>query len=258
MTARVHPSAVVDPTAELDIDVVVEPFAIVGPRVQVGAGTTIGPRATVYGPTRLGTGCTIGVGAVLGTDPQDLKYRGERSELVIGDETQIREYATVNRGTAESGSTIVGSHCFLMSYAHVAHDCRIGDHVILANAVQMAGHVTIGDHAQVGGLTPIHQFVRIGEHAFVGGGSRVPQDVPPFARTAGNPIRMYGINAIGLRRAGFDADLRGAIGRAFRLLFNSKMPRTEAIERVRLESGHLPEVVRLLEFIAKSERGVMV
>ncbi len=258
MIPGVHPSAVVDPTAELDIDVVVEPFAIVGPRVQVGAGTTIGARATVYGPTRLGTGCSIGVGAVLGTDPQDLKYRGEASELVIGDETQIREFVTVNRGTAESGSTIIGSHCFLMSYVHVAHDCRIGDHVVLANVVQLAGHVAIGDHAQIGGSTPVHQFVRIGEHSFVGGGSRVPQDVPPFARTAGNPIRMYGINAIGLRRAGFGAELRATIGRAFRLLFNSKLSRAEAIERVRVEGGHLPEVARLLDFMAASERGVMV
>ena len=258
MTARVHPTAVVDPSADLDLDVVVGPFAVIGAGVRVGAGTTIGTRATVYGPTSVGAGCSVGIGAVLGTDPQDLKYAGEDTELVIGDDTNIREYVTVNRGTAASGSTVIGPRCYLMSYAHVAHDCRIGEGVILSNAVQLAGHVQIGDHALIGGLTPVHQFVRIGTHAFIGGGSRVPQDVPPFARTAGNPIRLYGINAVGLRRAGFDADLRMAIQRAYRLLFNSSMPRAEAIVRVRDESGDVSEVAQLLEFFGASERGVMV
>ncbi len=258
MSARVHPTAIVDPSAELDLDVVVEPFAVVGPKVVIGAGTTIGTRATVCGPTRLGAGCSVGIGAVIGTDPQDLKYEGELSELVIGEETNIREYVTINRGTSASGSTVVGPRCYLMSYVHVAHDCRIGEGVILANAVQLAGHVDIGAFVQIGGLTPVHQFVRIGAHAFIGGGSRVPQDVPPFARTAGNPIRFYGINAVGLRRAGFDADLRMTIQRAYRVLFNSTLQRSEAIDRVRDESGHIPEVGQLLDFLATSERGVMV
>jgi len=258
VTARVHPTALVDASAELDLDVVVEPFAIIGPRVRVGAGTTIGTRATVYGPTTVGAGCTVGIGAVLGTDPQDLKYAGEDTELVIGDDTHIREYVTVNRGTVASGVTVIGPRCYLMSYAHVAHDCRIGEGVILSNSVQLAGHVQIGDHALIGGLTPVHQFVRIGAYAFVGGGSRVSQDVPPFARTAGSPIRLYGINAVGLRRAGFDADLRMAIQRAYRMLFNSSTPRSESIVRVRDESGHIPEVVQLLDFLDATERGVMV
>ncbi len=258
MTARVHPTAIVDSSAELDLDVVIEPHAIVGPRVQVGAGTTVGARATLYGPTRIGAGCSIGVGAVLGTDPQDLKYGGEETTLEIGDDTNIREYVTVNRGTTASGSTVIGQRCYLMSYVHVAHDCRLGNDVVLANAVQLAGHVEIGDHAQMGGSTPVHQFVRIGTHAFVGGGSRVPQDVPPYARTAGNPIRLYGINSVGLRRAGFDCDLRMAIKRAYRLLFNSTLTRSEGVDRVRTESGHLPEVAHLLDFVAASRRGVMV
>ncbi len=258
MSARVHPTAIVDPSAELDLDVVVEPFAVVGPKVVIGAGTTIGTRATVCGPTRLGAGCSVGIGAVIGTDPQDVKYEGGVSELVIGEETNIREYVTINRGTSASGSTVVGPRCYLMSYVHVAHDCRIGEGVILANAVQLAGHVDIGAFVQIGGLTPVHQFVRIGAHAFIGGGSRVPQDVPPFARTAGNPIRFYGINAVGLRRAGFDADLRMTIQRAYRVLFNSTLQRSEAIDRVRDESGHIPEVGQLLDFLATSERGVMV
>ena len=258
MTARVHATAVVDSSAELDLDVVVEPFAIIGAGVRIGAGTTIGARVTVYGPTSVGAGCSVGIGAVLGTDPQDLKYAGEDTELVIGDDTHIREYVTVNRGTAASGRTIVGPRCYLMSYAHIAHDCRLGEGVILSNTVQLAGHVQIGDHALIGGLTPVHQFVRIGTYAFVGGGSRVSQDVPPYARTAGNPIRLYGINTVGLRRAGFDADLRLGLQRAYRLLFNSSMSRSEAIARVRDESGHVPEVAQLLDFLDATERGVMV
>ena len=258
MTPRVHPTAVVDPSAELDLDVVVEAFALIGAGVRIGPGSTIGPRATVCGTTRLGAGCSVGVGAVIGSDPQDLKYRGEPTTLEIGDETEIREYATVNRGTTATGSTVIGPHCFLMSYVHVAHDCRLGEGVILANAVQLAGHVEIGDHAQVGGLTPIHQFVRIGAYAFVGGGSRVPQDVPPYVRTAGNPMRLYGINAVGLRRAGFGPDLRMSIQHAYRLLFNSGLPRAEAVDRIRVESGHVKEVTHLLDFLGASERGVMV
>ncbi len=258
MTACVHPTAIVDPSAELGLDVVVEPFAVVGPKVVIGAGTTIGTRATVCGPTRLGAGCSVGIGAVIGTDPQDLKYEGELSELVIGEETNIREYVTINRGTSASGSTVVGPRCYLMSYVHIGHDCRVGEGVVLANAVQLAGHVDIGAFVQIGGLTPVHQFVRIGAHAFIGGGSRVPQDVPPFARTAGNPIRFYGINAVGLRRAGFDADLRMTIQRAYRVLFNSTLQRSEAVDRVRDGSGHIPEVGQLLDFLAASERGVMV
>ena len=258
MTARVHATALVDPSAELGLDVVIEPFAVIGARVHVGAGTTVGARATVCGPTRLGAGCSVGIGAVIGTDPQDLKYDGEATELVVGDETCIREYVTINRGTRASGATIVGPRCYLMAYVHIAHDCRLGEGVILSNAVQLAGHVDIGAYAQIGGLTPVHQFVRIGAHAFIGGGSRVSQDVPPFARTAGNPVRLYGINTVGLRRAGFDADLRMAIQRAHRLLFNSGLPRGEAVERVRDESGHIPEIVQLLDFLGASQRGVMV
>lgn len=258
MTARVHPTALVEPGAELGLDVVVEPYAIVRADVRVGAGSTVGARATVQGPTAIGAGCSIGIGAVIGTDPQDLKYGGEATELVIGDDTIIREYVTINRGTSASGRTVVGARCYLMTYVHIAHDCRLGDGVILSNSVQLGGHVVIGAFAQIGGVTAVHQFVRIGAHAFIGGGSRVPQDVPPFGRAAGNPIRMYGVNALGLQRAGFSRDVRVAIKRAYRLLFNSRLTRGEAVERVRHESGHLPEVAQLLEFLGASERGVMV
>lgn len=258
MTARIHPSAVVDPGAELGLDVVVEPFAIVGAGVRVGAGATVGARATLLGPATIGAGCSIGVGAVIGTEPQDAKFRGERTTVEIGDDTTIREYVTVNRGTTASGVTSIGRRCFLMAYAHVAHDCHLGDNVVLANSVQLGGHVEIDDHAHVGGATAVHQFTRIGRRAFVGGGSRVTQDVPPFSRGAGNPMRLLGINAVGLQRGGVPPDVRAALHRAFRLVFNSKRSRQEAVEQVRAESGHVAEVAHVLEFLSTSERGVTV
>jgi UDP-N-acetylglucosamine acyltransferase len=258
MTIRVHPTAVVDPSAELGADVVVEAFAIVGPQAVIGQGTTVGPRVIIEGRTTLGNGCAVGAGSVIGTAPQDLKYRGEPTTVRIGDDTVIREYATINRGTSATGATVIGSRVYLMTYVHVAHDCVIADDVILANAVQLAGHVTVEDHAQIGGLTPIHQFVRIGRHAFVGGGSRVPRDVPPFAMTAGNPMRLCGINVEVLRRAGFTADKRLALRRTFRLLFNSHLSRSEALSSVESEYGHLEEVRQVIEFVQDSSRGVLV
>ncbi|MBT8488146.1 MAG: acyl-ACP--UDP-N-acetylglucosamine O-acyltransferase, partial [Gemmatimonadetes bacterium] len=194
--------------------------------------------------------------AVLGTDPQDLKYQGERAPLEIGDRTVIREFATLNRGTAASGRTIVGSDCLLMAYSHVAHDCVLGNHVILANAVNMAGHVIIEDWVIVGGLTPIHQFVRIGAHAFVGGGSRVAQDVPPYCRAAGNPPKLYGLNSVGLERRGLSQEVRSALKKAYRMLFQGDVNLTQALERAESEVNSTPEVRHLIQFIRASERGI--
>ncbi|HVF07236.1 MAG TPA: acyl-ACP--UDP-N-acetylglucosamine O-acyltransferase, partial [Actinomycetota bacterium] len=216
---NVHPTAIVDHSAQLGEGVTVGPWAIVGPRVRVGDGTEVGPRVLIEKDTVVGKDCRLANGAVLGTDPQDLKYKGERSTLEVGDRTVVREFATLNRGTAASGRTIVGTDCLLMAYTHVAHDCEIGNHVVLANSVNMAGHVIIEDWVIVGGLTPIHQFVRIGAHAFVGGGSRVPQDIPPYCRAAGNPPRLYGLNAVGLERRGLSEDVRRALKQAYRILF---------------------------------------
>jgi UDP-N-acetylglucosamine acyltransferase len=258
MTVRIHPTAVVDKSAELGPDVVIEPYAIVGAGVRIGDGTTVAARATIVGQTRIGSGCQIGIGSVVGTDPQDRKFLGEHSTLEIGDETCLREYTTINRGTAATGATVIGRRCYFMSYAHVAHDCRIGDDVVLANTVQLGGHVTIDDSAQIGGATAIHQFVHIGTYAFVGGGSRVASDVPPYTLAAGNPLRLCGINGKGLRRAGFNPELRLALKRAYRLLFNSTTPRLEALATVRAEGGHLSEVRELLGFVERSERGVLV
>jgi len=258
MTAAVHPTAVLDPGARLGRDVRVGPFAVIGPGVEVGCGTRIGPHAVLERDTRLGERCEVGAGAVLGADPQDVSYRGEPTRLEIGHDTRIREYATLHRGTTASGRTVVGSCCYLMTYVHVAHDCVIEDGVVIANGVQLGGHVHVEAYANIGGLTPVHQFVRIGRHAFVGGGSRVPQDVPPYARAAGNPIKLYGINRVGLDRAGLPADVQAVLKHAFRLLFNSHLTTSEAAERLRIEHGDVPEVTRLLDFVASSRRGVLV
>ena len=208
MTARIHPTALVDASAQLGDEVDVGPWAIIGPQCTIGNGTQIAARATLERNVRIGERVQIGIGAILGGDPQDLKYRGEETWVDIGDDTSVREYATINRGTAHSITTSVGRHCFLMSYVHLAHDCHIGDHVIISNGTQLAGHVTVEDKATISGLCAVHQFSRIGRHSFIGGCSRVAQDVPPFVRAVGNPIKLFGLNSVGLRRTGFEAQAR--------------------------------------------------
>jgi UDP-N-acetylglucosamine acyltransferase len=254
--ARIHATAIVDPSAEIGRGVVVGPYSIVGPRVTVGAGTTIGSHVLIERDTVLGQDCQISQGAVLGTDPQDLKFKGEQTTLEVGDRTVIREYATLNRGTAATGRTVVGSDCMLMAYTHVAHDCELGNHVILSNAVNMAGHVAIEDWVIVGGLTPIHQFVRIGAHAFVGGASRITQDVPPYVRVAGTPARLYGLNSVGLDRRGFSDEVRGALKATYRILFQSSLNVSQGLARAEVEVAPLPEVLHLISFIRNSERGI--
>ena len=255
---EVHPTAIVHPEAVLGEGVVVGPWALIGPRVHVGDGTEIGPRVLVERDTRIGEDCRVANGAVLGSDPQDLKFKGEQTTLEVGDRTVVREFATLNRGTSASGRTMVGSDCLLMAYSHVAHDCEIGNHVVLANSVNMAGHVVIEDWAIVGGLTPIHQFVRIGAHAFIGGGSRIPQDIPPYCRAAGSPPRLYGLNSVGLERRGFSEEVRKALKQAYRILFQSNENLSRALDRVDEQVAGLPQVRHLVEFVRGSERGVTV
>ena len=255
---RVHETALVDSGAELGPGVEIGPFSIVGPGITVGAGTTIGPHVLLERDTTVGRDCQISYGAVLGTDPQDLKFQGEETVLEVGDRTVIREYATLNRGTAASSRTVVGSDCLLMAYTHVAHDCEIGNHVILSNAVNMAGHVVIEDWVIVGGLSPIHQFVRIGAHAFVGGASRLTQDVPPYVRVAGSPPKLYGLNSVGLDRRGLSEEVRRALKSAYRILFQSGLNVTQGLARAEAEVEQLPEVRHLLTFIRSSERGITV
>ena len=258
MTARIHPTAVLDPTADIDDDVEIGAFAIIGPNVQVGSGCRIAARATLECNVRLGSDVLVGSGSILGGDPQDLKYRGEPSWVEVGDGTVIREYSTINRGTAATGMTRVGSHCFIMSYVHLAHDCQIGDGVIIANGTQLAGHVTIEDRATLSGLVAVHQFGTIGAYAFVGGCSRVSQDIPPYVKAVGNPIELYGLNTIGLQRAEFAPATITALKRVYRIIFNSELNLTQAIERARSELPPLPEVERFLEFVSSSQRGVPV
>jgi len=253
---RIHETAIVDADAELGEGVEVGPWALIGPGVRIGAGTVVGPRVLIERDTWIGEGCRLANGAVLGTDPQDLKYKGEPSYLQVGDRTVVREFATLNRGTAASGRTVVGSDCLIMAYAHVAHDCELGNHVVIANSVNMAGHVLIEDWATVGGVTPIHQFVRIGAHAFVGGGSRVPQDIPPYCRAAGNPPKLYGLNSVGLERRGFSPEVRKALKEAYRVLFMGSENLSQALETAAREVPQIPEVRHLLSFIQASERGV--
>lgn len=252
----VHPTALVDAGAELAEGVSVGPFTVIGPGVRIGAGTRIDSSVLIERDTEVGAGCRISHGAVLGTDPQDLKYAGEPTRLIVGDRTTIREYATLNRGTSAQGYTRVGSDCMLMSYVHVAHDCLIGDRVVLSNAVNMAGHVTIGDWAIVGGMTPIHQFVRIGAHAFIGGQSRISKDIPPFVKAAGIPVELYGLNSVGLQRRGFDEEVRRELKRAYRLVFGSNLNTTQAVLRAREELRALPEVEAFLAFFEATARGV--
>lgn len=253
----VHPTALVDPDAELGQGVRVGPWALVGPGVRVGDGTEVGPRAVLERDTWVGEDCRISCGAVLGTDAQDLKYQGERTFLMVGDRTVIREYATLNRGTAAAGRTVVGSDCLIMAYAHVAHDCVLGNHVILANSVNMGGHVLMEDWVTVGGISGIHQFSRLGAHSFVGGASRITQDVPPYCRVVGNPARLLGLNSVGLERRGLSPDVRRALKRAYRTLFQSSLKLSEAVERAESEAEGVPEVRHLLAFIRASQRGII-
>ncbi len=254
----IHPTAIVDPDARVDPSATVGPGAIVGPGVEVGKGARIGPRVLIERDTVVGDDCRVHFGAVLGSDPQDLKYAGEPTRLEIGPRTVIREFCTLNRATAATGVTRVGSDCLLMAYAHVAHDCRVGDHVIIANALAMGGHCEIGDWAILGGLVGVHQFTRIGPHAFIGGCSRVVQDVPPFLMAVGNPCVPRGINAVGLQRRGFASADVEALRRAYRALF---MSRTRNLGQALTEIEAGPEVpapvAELVAFVRASERGII-
>ena len=255
--AAIHPTAVVATGAELAAGVRVGAYAVIGPHVHVGSGTSVGPHAVIDGRTTIGERNRIFQFASVGAEPQDLKYRGEESRLEIGDRNTIREFATLNTGTAGGGMvTVLGDDNLLMNYAHVGHDSRIGSHCVLANSAALAGHVTVEDYAIVGGLAAIHQFVRIGESAILGGGAMVVHDVPPFCSATGDRARLRGLNLVGLRRRGFTAEQLRAIKRAYRLLFASGLPFAEAQARVAAEPGNSPEVERLLAFVAASTRGV--
>ncbi len=253
--AEIHESAVVSPDAVLGEGVIIEPYVAIGPNVTVGNGTWVGHHAVIQRNTRIGNDCRIYFSAVVGGDPQDLKYAGEETWLEIGNSTVIREFASLHRGTAASGKTTIGSDVLIMAYCHIAHDCVIGDRVIMANGVQLGGHVTIGDWAIIGGLTPVHQFCKIGIHTMVGGGCRVSKDVAPYMTAAGEPLKLMGINSIGLRRRGFSVSSLRDLKRAHKFLSRSGLNVTQALEVIAKELPASPELSTLLSFFDSSDRG---
>ena len=258
MTARIHPTAIVSADALIGADVEIGPFAIIGEGCTIGDGCVIAPHAMLERNVLLGTNVNVGSGSILGGDPQDLKFKGEHTTVEVGDGTIIREYATINRGTTQSYKTTIGQNCFIMSYVHLAHDCHVGDGVILVNGVQLAGHVTVGEKAIISGLSAAHQFVKIGKYAFVGGCSRISQDVPPFIKAVGNPIKLYGLNSVGLQRNNFPEEVVRELKRAYRLFFRSELNVTQARERAATELKPYAEVQELLRFLDESGRGVVV
>jgi UDP-N-acetylglucosamine acyltransferase len=255
VTTAVHSSAIVDPGAELGEGVEVGPFSLIGAGVVVGDGTVIGPHTSLQGKATIGREVQIGHGSLIGCPPQDINFTGEDTTVEIGDRTVIREYATIHRGTSSTGRTVVGADCYLMTYVHVAHDCVVGDHVIIANSTQLAGHVSIEEHVIISGLVGIHQFVTVGTYAFIGGGTRVAQDIPPYVKAVN---KLYGLNSVGLQRAGFKPETLAALKRAYRFVFNSNLNLTDAVARARAELPPMREVEHFLDFVESSGRGVPV
>ncbi len=256
MSTTIHQNAIVSPKARLGDGVTVGPFTVIEDDVEIGSGTTIASNVLVANGARIGEECRIHHGAVLGTVPQDLKFRGEVTTLQVGHHTTIREYVTMNRGTHHSGTTIVGSNCYLMAYAHVAHDCVVGSHVILANSVNMGGHCVIGDNAVIGGIVAIHQFSHIGRHSMIGGGFRVTKDVPPYVLAGSEPLAYIGLNIVGLRRRNFPPEIIEQIQEAYNLIYHSKLNVTQAIEKIK-SSQMCEDVQNIVTFIEQSTRGII-
>jgi UDP-N-acetylglucosamine acyltransferase len=254
---HVHPSAIIDPRAELDSAVEVGPYCVVGAGVKIGKGTKIHSHAVIQGRTTLGEDNVVFPFATIGSIPQDLKYKGEPSELLIGNRNTIREYVSLNPGTAGGGMvTRVGDRNLLMMYCHIAHDCIVGDHNVIANGATLGGHVVIEDFVIVGGLVGIHQFVRIGTSAILGAGSMVSKDVPPYCNATGDRAKLRGLNVEGLKRRDFDKSVIAAIHKAYRIAFQSRLKIEDAVKQIRQEIVSIPEVERFVSFIASSQRGV--
>ena len=257
MKTLIHPTAVLNPDAELHPTVQVGPYAVIGEEVKIGAQTTIGAHAVIEGPTEIGAGNRIFPGAVIGTEPQDLKYKGEKSWVKIGDNNVIREYVTINRATGANEITLIGNNNLLMAYVHVAHNCVIEDEVIISNAVTLSGHIHIESRARISGVLGVHQFVHIGSMAMVGGMSRIERDVPPYMLVEGNPSRVRSLNLVGLKRRGLTSAEIGQIKKAFRLLYRSGIPFNQALEQLELfpDSEYLQHLRRFLHLsIASEER----
>ncbi|MDB2571087.1 acyl-ACP--UDP-N-acetylglucosamine O-acyltransferase [Polaribacter sp.] len=252
-----QPLAYVHPQAKIARNVVIEPFTTIHNNVIIGSGTWIGSNVTIMEGARIGKDCRIFPGAVISAIPQDLKFDGEDSLTVIGDNTTIRECVTINRGTNASGKTSIGKNCLIMATAHIAHDCVLGDNSIVVNGVALGGHVIIGEYAIIGGLAAVHQFIHIGDHAMVSGGSLVRKDVPPFTKAGKEPLSYVGINSIGLRRRGFSTGKIREIQNIYRILYQSKYNNTQALEKIEAEMEATPERDEIILFIRNSQRGIM-
>ncbi|WP_139959106.1 acyl-ACP--UDP-N-acetylglucosamine O-acyltransferase [Flavicella sediminum] len=252
-----QPLAYVHPQAKIARNVVIEPFTTIHKNVEIGSGTWIGSNVSIMEGARIGENCRIFPGAVISAIPQDLKFEGEDSLTVIGNNTTIRECVTINRGTNDRGKTVVGENCLIMAAAHIAHDCIVGNNAIIVNGVLLGGHVTVGDYAVLGGLAAIHQFIHIGEHAMVSGGSLVRKDVPPYTKAAKEPLSYVGINSIGLRRRGFDSEKIKEIQEIYRILYQKNYNNSQALEKIEAEMEATPERDEVIMFIRNSQRGIM-
>ena len=255
---KIHPTAVISPEVQLGEDVEIGPYAVIEGAVSIGDGSFVGPHAVIKGPTTIGKNCKIYQFASVGEIPQDLKFKGEETTLVIGDGNVIREYVTINRGTVGGGGqTKIGNGNFLMSYVHVAHDCILGDYNILANVATLAGHVTIENFAIIGALSAVHQFARIGSYAFISGMTGISLDVPPYVKAAGSRSKLYGLNTIGLRRHDFSEETISALKKAYRLIFRSKLKMSEGIERIESDPiGQIKAVQKFVHFLKTTKRGI--
>jgi UDP-N-acetylglucosamine acyltransferase len=254
----IHPTAVVDPQAEIGEGVEIGPYTVIEKGVTIGEGTTIRSHVCINEGARIGKRCQIFQFSSIGEAPQAFAYKGEKTSLVLGDHNVVREYVTLNRATvAGGGKTTIGDHNYFMAYSHVAHDCRIGNHVILANGATLAGHIFIEDYATVGGLSAVHQFCRIGTHAFISGLTGVSLDIPPYMLAAGDRARLYGLNSVGLKRHGFSGEALKALKKAYRIIFRSGMTLEKALRTVQEDSiSHVREIQHLLQFIQHSRRGI--
>lgn len=253
----IHPTSIVNPKAELGNNIIISPYAVIEADVEVGDDCEIGPHAVLYDGARVGNKVKIKQAASVANFPQDLKFGREKTLFIIGDNTEVREFATLHRGTKETGKSQVGKNCLLMAYSHIPHDCTVGDNCIIANAVQMGGHVHIGDWVIIGGGTVVHQFVIIGEHAMIGGGTRISQDVPPYILAADEPVKFAGLNVIGLKRRGFSAEDIGTLKEAYNYLYDKSLNVSQAKRKIEAKFSNHKYVRNLLSFLEKSKRGIV-
>lgn len=256
MDPQIHPTAIIDPSAVIHKNVVIGPYAVIGPHCEIGEGTIIGAHAVIAQDVRMGRNNHIYPGAVIGEAPQDLKYNGEYSTVVIGNNNLIREFCTIHRATGENCETRLGSGNMLQAYVHIAHNCNVGDHIVISSFSGLAGHVTVEDRAVIGGMSGIHQFVKIGQGCMVGGMSKIVQDVCPFVIADGNPARVVGLNSVGLSRNNVSAEVKSDLKKAYRLIFRSNLKLVDAIAEMEQELRSTPEIEHLLRFLRNCDRGL--